>query len=209
MPRRHKTGHLRPTRIVFNERLRRALELRKSGMSIGAIARECGWNSEQAAYAAIKHALQRTLREPADELRQLERVRLDHILASVWDHATHPITPHDDEVYTALCSLLATLAEGEACAVPSEALLAMRTWLQSLWKITTTGQLAAVDRVLSVARRRAELEGLDAPQKIAPTTPDGEEPWETNVILLPSKAPSADVWEQEVAGLRGMPEAEA
>jgi hypothetical protein len=39
------------------------------------------------------------------------------------------------------------------------------------------GDTAATDRVLKIMERRAKLLGLDAPSKIAPTSPDGEAPY--------------------------------
>jgi hypothetical protein len=46
-----------------------------------------------------------------------------------------------------------------------------------LWPLAENGNLGAVDKVLKIMERRAKLLGLDAPQKIAPTTPDGENPY--------------------------------
>jgi hypothetical protein len=40
------------------------------------------------------------------------------------------------------------------------------------------GDTAATDRVLKIMERRAKLLGLDAPSKIAPTSPDGEAPYQ-------------------------------
>lgn len=37
------------------------------------------------------------------------------------------------------------------------------------------GHLGAIDRALKIMERRARLLGLDAPTKIAPTTPDGQQ----------------------------------
>ena len=43
-----------------------------------------------------------------------------------------------------------------------------------LWDRAKRGDPYSVDRVLKIQERRAAYLGLDAPQKIAPTTPDGE-----------------------------------
>jgi len=39
------------------------------------------------------------------------------------------------------------------------------------------GNLGAIDRALRIMERRAKMLGNDAPSKVAPTTPDGAEPW--------------------------------
>ncbi len=43
----------------------------------------------------------------------------------------------------------------------------------SIWPAAVGGNLAAIDRVLSIMQRRARLCGLDAPAKVAQTTADG------------------------------------
>ena len=55
----------------------RALELRKAGVSYSDIAKSLGYKSASGAFAAVRSALIKTLREPADELRALELERLD------------------------------------------------------------------------------------------------------------------------------------
>lgn len=47
--------------------------------------------------------------------------------------------------------------------------------LAAIWDKAKEGRLFAVDRALLILQRRAELLGLDAPKKIAPTNPDGTE----------------------------------
>lgn len=46
--------------------------------------------------------------------------------------------------------------------------------LQGVWDRAAEGDLPAVDRVLKIMERRARLFGLDAPAKVAPTTPEGD-----------------------------------
>lgn len=55
----------------------KAVELRMEGKTFSEIARELGYNSQQAAHDAVKRALDSTLRESADRLRELELARLD------------------------------------------------------------------------------------------------------------------------------------
>ena len=45
----------------------------------------------------------------------------------------------------------------------------------ALWELAKAGDTSAIDRVLKIMKQRAELLGLEAPKKIAPTTPDGME----------------------------------
>lgn len=54
-----------------------ALELRKAGVRYSDIAEKLGYKSASGAFAAVRSALIKTLREPADELRTLELERLD------------------------------------------------------------------------------------------------------------------------------------
>ena len=61
------------------DRVRRALDLRKAGVTYDAIARQCGYGSRTAAYNAIQRELTRTLQEPADDLRLLEVERLNDL----------------------------------------------------------------------------------------------------------------------------------
>ena len=59
-------------------------------------------------------------------------------------------------------------------------------YLNSLeWK-KNYGDYKAVELSLKIQDRRAKLLGLDAPAKVAPTTPDGKEPY-TGLIVLPEK----------------------
>jgi hypothetical protein len=43
----------------------------------------------------------------------------------------------------------------------------------ALWSQARQGNQGAIDRLLRIMERRAKLLGLDAPTKVAPTTPDG------------------------------------
>lgn len=53
------------------------------------------------------------------------------------------------------------------------------------WK-KNMGDFKTVEILLKIQDRRAKLLGLDAPTKVAPTTPDGSEPF-TGIIVLPEK----------------------
>lgn len=76
-------------------------------------------------------------------------------------------------------ALAATLAE---CAELAEHLRELENqrldeMQAALWEKALAGVFPAADRVLRIMERRAKLNGLDAPQKIAPTDPSGENPY--------------------------------
>ena len=88
MPRRHgehKTGKRMLTAV---ERQVEALELRKTGMSFRAIASELGYASQAGAYKAVQRALHNVVKEPAEDVRELELARLDALLEVAWRKAT-------------------------------------------------------------------------------------------------------------------------
>lgn len=66
------------------ERTKQALELRLSGFSYSQIAEKLGYSSRAAAFKAVSNAMKRTLREPAEKVRELELDRLDELLKSLW-----------------------------------------------------------------------------------------------------------------------------
>ena len=66
----------------------KAMRLRASGMSFENIARELGYRSHSGAHKAVTTGLQKTLKEPAEELRTLEAERLDRMLEAMWPRAT-------------------------------------------------------------------------------------------------------------------------
>ena len=47
----------------------------------------------------------------------------------------------------------------------------------SLWLLATSGDVAALDRILHIMERRSKLLGLDSPTKFAPTDPSGDNPY--------------------------------
>lgn len=49
-------------------------------------------------------------------------------------------------------------------------------------------RLAAIDRALRASERLAQLRGLDAPTKVAPTTPDGKESWRADELTDEERA---------------------
>jgi len=60
-------------------RAAQALDLRLQGYTYEEIARECGYAGRQGAQKAVQRELQRTVQEPADQLRELEARRLNKL----------------------------------------------------------------------------------------------------------------------------------
>lgn len=50
--------------------------------------------------------------------------------------------------------------------------------LSAIWRAVVAGNVGAIDRLVKLQDRRAKLLGLDAPSKLAPTTPDGTKPYD-------------------------------
>ena len=65
----------------------RALELRKAGVSLAAIASELGYSGASGAYNAVKAALDKARAEPAAELREIMAARLDEMLVVAYENA--------------------------------------------------------------------------------------------------------------------------
>lgn len=82
-----RRGRTTPSQIAVEERQRRALELRKAGVGLAAIAAELGYANESGAWAAIKSALDKARAEPAQELREIMAARLDEMLVVAYENA--------------------------------------------------------------------------------------------------------------------------
>ena len=72
--------------IAAREREARALQLRKAGASFEQIGRALGVSTPRA-WRIFQRGLARVVHEPAEELRQLEALRLDGLLTAMWPHA--------------------------------------------------------------------------------------------------------------------------
>lgn len=71
-------------RIKAHDRHLAALELRKAGATYQAIAEQLDYVDASGARKAVDSALKATLREPAEEVRELELTRLDAALLAIW-----------------------------------------------------------------------------------------------------------------------------
>lgn len=65
-----------------------ALEMRKAGLTYQRIANNLGYANPTGARKAVVAAMKKILREPADEVRELELARLDDMINSIW-HLRH------------------------------------------------------------------------------------------------------------------------
>jgi hypothetical protein len=62
----------------------KALQLRLAARTYKEIADALGYANESVAYKAVHSAMKKTLREPAQELRDIETDRVDKALSAVW-----------------------------------------------------------------------------------------------------------------------------
>lgn len=67
----------KPETVEAKEKAAQALELRKEGYGFQEIADKLGYNSVQAAHAAVKRSIMAIIREPAEELIKVELERID------------------------------------------------------------------------------------------------------------------------------------
>jgi len=83
-----KESKTSPRRLQAAKKQVKALELRVEGRSFRQIALELKYRGPSGAHKAVDAALERTIREPADEVRQLELERLDRLQIMPWKQAT-------------------------------------------------------------------------------------------------------------------------
>jgi hypothetical protein len=120
-----------------------AARLRAEGYTYERIAQELRFSHRDLARRAVERALTATVREPADEARQIELIRLD----SLWMQAMAVL---QREHITVSNGRVVTIdVDGEPQPVPDDAPV-----------------LQAIDRLLKIMERRSKLLGLDAPAKV-------------------------------------------
>ena len=89
-------------RVRAHDRHLQALELRKAGATYQAIADQLGYAHARGAHKAVASALKATLKEPAEELRTLEALRLDAALLAIWRR----VTKGDDKAIDRLLGIM-------------------------------------------------------------------------------------------------------
>lgn len=132
-------------RVRAAARQAEAMRLRVQGLGFAAIAQQLGYSGPGAAYDAVTAGLSRTLREPADELRELELHRLDALQIAAWQAFERSCEPRET-----------TTTE----RVQSVAGHADRARLQ---KVASAGDPRFLLVVFRCIDRRARLLGLDPP----------------------------------------------
>ena len=151
-PRPRKRGHAANGKFVRTqdtaERDAAACRLRTEGRSFDEIAAELGFGNRSAASKAVARALRETVQEPAAHLRAIEVARLDLLLREAW---------------TVMKARHVAVNNGRVIMDPDD----------PTKPLPDHGPvLAAIDRVLKIAERRAKLLGLDAPTKVTVITVD-------------------------------------
>lgn len=149
---RNKNGANSPRRIKSKQKQAKALQLRLSGCDYEEIAKIVGYKNRGAAYNAIKRALEETVKEPAEEVREIELKRVDAMWSSLWSitydpegnekigSAPNPDDFKDHHTY-------------KKCRAG---------WEEK--------RLKAYDTLIKLQKRRSELLGLDAPKKVESET---------------------------------------
>lgn len=120
-----------------------ACRLRTTGMTYAQVAEQLGYHDASHARQGVERAMTATLSEPAEALRQIELLRLDQMSAVAWRVLDTP-TP-------IVSAGKIMVHDGVALTDPMPV-------------------LAAIDRLLRIAERRARLCGLDAPVQVGPFT---------------------------------------
>lgn len=136
-----RDGHNRFTATVDAAAKRaKAARLRAKGWSYQRIADEVGYESKGSAWNAVKQVLDETVREAGDELRQLERDRLDRMSEAAWEvlERQHVVVSNGRVV------------DLHGAPLPDDAPV-----------------LQAIDRLLKISESRRKLEGLDAPSRVS------------------------------------------
>jgi hypothetical protein len=75
-------------RLAAFEKQKRALEFRLAGASYSSIAETLGYANKGGAHKAVMAALEKTIQEPADRVRNMELERLDRLWFAVYQQAT-------------------------------------------------------------------------------------------------------------------------
>lgn len=140
-------------RILSRERERRALELRKAGVSYERIAAEVGYRDHTGAAKAVKRAMDRLPKEAGEDLRTLTVQRLEHMLVSLWGMAMQKVEVpahcalHDHHV--------------RKCIMCQEEYEEQGTVL-----VDHPEKFRAVDRILQIQMQLAQVQGLKPPEQV-------------------------------------------
>jgi hypothetical protein len=148
------------------------------------IGRQLGLSRQQVGYdlSAIRQEWLRSSLVDFDARKAEELARLDRLEREYWDAWEASKKERQTSV-----TEQTTAAEGER----------LRAGLRKEEQTGDPRYLAGVERCLE---QRAKILGLFAPQKVAPTTPDGQEPYRLNFEDLVEARNRAEEWRRERFG---------
>ncbi len=150
-------------RIKALDRHLQALELRRAGATYQAIADQLGYAHAKGAHKAVASALKATLREPADDVRELEVQRLDAALLAIWRR----VTAGDYQAIDRLLGIINSRAKLTGSCAPQ--------------RLAATVDWSAVQNVdMEAVERRLEdmLAAMSANLAAAPESSDNPDPHE-------------------------------
>ena len=120
----------------------------------------------------------------ADEVRREQRrktVAANLVAGLTIGDIAEALGVHKATVYQDIKRILQRWREEQVDLISTQRMLDIRRidrMINALWGDCQAGKLSTVDRMIKLLERRAKLLGLDAPAKVAPTTPDGTEPYD-------------------------------
>lgn len=76
--------------VNAHERRLEALKLRLQGLPYHEIARRLGYRAPSGAWGAVRSAMNKQIREPAQELITMELTRLDELFYALWPNKQNP-----------------------------------------------------------------------------------------------------------------------
>lgn len=154
------------------EKSARAVELYKRGYTYEEIAAEVGYRQRSGAYRAVERAIAEQIREPAEHVRRAEVARLDMLLKAAF------LVLGKEHVYVSGGSVV----KNEVYAVDEDTGRVLMETDENGNRhpvvdryedlVNDKPKLEAIDRILKIMKRRAELLGLDAPAKFEAVHPD-------------------------------------
>ena len=113
-----KGRKLQQNRMLAQEKMRQAMELRKAGMSYRDIALRVPFSSASHARTVILKGMKETIQEPTEELRALQTERLNHMLLVLWPKVSDPDHPGNEAAIDRALSILRELNNLHGTNVP-------------------------------------------------------------------------------------------
>lgn len=92
--------------VATREQEARALELRQQGKTYEAIARELGFANRGGAHKAVQRALLATIRQPAEDVRAMEMLKLEEMYRALWPTAIDTQSPKQLQTIDAILKVM-------------------------------------------------------------------------------------------------------